>query len=139
MSELTVPPMPLIRTIRAYLSDAAFESLRLLRTPALSVPILAMPLIFYSFFGVDSDATSPSDNGTSGPTMTNSIFSRCAKVTSPAMSSAAIGKHPTSCAMPALPGAHTTRGFAGEASSARTSACSRPPEPTTRMELGNAA
>ena len=48
----TVPPMPLARTVRAYLSDAAFESLRLFRTPAFSIPILAMPLIFYSFFGV---------------------------------------------------------------------------------------
>jgi ABC-2 type transport system permease protein len=44
--------MPLARLVRAYLSDAAFESLRLLRTPAFSIPILAMPLIFYSFFGV---------------------------------------------------------------------------------------
>jgi ABC-2 type transport system permease protein len=53
MSEaVTVPPMPLSRTVRAYLSDAAFESLRLFRTPAFSIPILAMPLIFYSFFGV---------------------------------------------------------------------------------------
>jgi ABC-2 type transport system permease protein len=49
---VTVPPMPLARTLRAYLSDAAFESLRLLRTPAFSIPILAMPLIFYTFFGV---------------------------------------------------------------------------------------
>ena len=49
---LTVPPMPLSRTLRAYLSDAGFESLRLLRTPAFSIPILAMPLIFYTFFGV---------------------------------------------------------------------------------------
>jgi len=48
----TVPAMPLARTVRAYLSDAAFESLRLFRTPAFSIPILAMPLIFYSFFGV---------------------------------------------------------------------------------------
>jgi ABC-2 type transport system permease protein len=47
-----VPPMSIARTLRAYLSDAAFESLRLLRTPAFSIPILAMPLIFYSFFGV---------------------------------------------------------------------------------------
>lgn len=53
MSEaMTVPPMPLSRTVRAYLSDAGFESLRLLRTPAFSIPILAMPLIFYTFFGV---------------------------------------------------------------------------------------
>jgi len=47
-----VPAMPFSRVVRAYLSDAAFESLRLLRTPAFSIPILAMPLIFYSFFGV---------------------------------------------------------------------------------------
>ena len=47
-----VPPMPLSRTIGAYLSDARYESLRLLRTPAFSVPILAMPILFYSFFGV---------------------------------------------------------------------------------------
>lgn len=48
----TVPAMPFARIVRAYLSDATFESLRLLRTPAFSIPILAMPLIFYSFFGV---------------------------------------------------------------------------------------
>ncbi|HEX3700613.1 MAG TPA: ABC transporter permease [Phenylobacterium sp.] len=45
-------PMPLSRVARAYLSDAAYESLRLLRTPAFAIPILAMPLIFYSFFGI---------------------------------------------------------------------------------------
>ena len=49
---VAVPAMPFARTVRAYLSDAAFESLRLFRTPAFSIPILAMPLIFYSFFGV---------------------------------------------------------------------------------------
>jgi ABC-2 type transport system permease protein len=47
-----LPPMPLSRVVRAYLSDAAYESLRLLRTPAFSIPILAMPLIFYSIFGI---------------------------------------------------------------------------------------
>ncbi|MBS0361289.1 MAG: ABC transporter permease [Proteobacteria bacterium] len=47
-----VPPMSLARVIGAYLSDAKFESLRLLRTPAFSVPILAMPILFYTFFGV---------------------------------------------------------------------------------------
>lgn len=54
MSDETVslPPMPLSRLMRAYLSDAAFESLRLFRTPAFSIPILAMPLLFYTFFGV---------------------------------------------------------------------------------------
>jgi ABC-2 type transport system permease protein len=47
-----VPPMSLARVIGAYLSDAKFESLRLFRTPAFSVPILAMPILFYTFFGV---------------------------------------------------------------------------------------
>ncbi|HEY0435560.1 MAG TPA: ABC transporter permease [Phenylobacterium sp.] len=47
-----VPPMTFARTLRAYLTDAKYESLRLLRTPAFSVPILAMPILFYSFFGV---------------------------------------------------------------------------------------
>ena len=35
-------------------------------------------------------------------------------------------------AMPGLPGAHSTSGSCGERPSARTIACSRPPEPTTR-------
>jgi ABC-2 type transport system permease protein len=47
-----VPAMPLRRLVGAYLSDAKFESLRLFRTPAFSVPILAMPILFYTFFGV---------------------------------------------------------------------------------------
>ena len=47
-----VPQMTLGRLIAAYLSDAKYESLRLLRTPAFSVPILAMPILFYTFFGV---------------------------------------------------------------------------------------
>ena len=47
-----VPTMPLRRLIGAYVSDAKYESLRLLRTPAFSIPILAMPILFYTFFGV---------------------------------------------------------------------------------------
>lgn len=47
-----VPAMPLRRVVGAYLSDARYESLRLLRTPAFSIPILAMPILFYTFFGV---------------------------------------------------------------------------------------
>ncbi len=52
MTDVTVPAMPLGRVIGAYLSDARYESLRLLRTPAFSMPILAMPVLFYSFFGI---------------------------------------------------------------------------------------
>lgn len=47
-----VPAMPLSRLIGVYFSDAKYESLRLLRTPAFSIPILAMPILFYTFFGV---------------------------------------------------------------------------------------
>jgi ABC-2 type transport system permease protein len=46
------PKMPFSRVIGAYLSDAKYESLRLFRTPAFSIPILAMPILFYTFFGV---------------------------------------------------------------------------------------
>jgi ABC-2 type transport system permease protein len=44
--------MGLGRLVSAYLSDARYESLRLLRTPAFSMPILAMPILFYTLFGV---------------------------------------------------------------------------------------
>lgn len=59
------PPMPPGRVLRAYLSDARWESLRLLRTPAFSIPILAMPILFYLFFGVllaGSRAVGPAAN-----------------------------------------------------------------------------
>jgi ABC-2 type transport system permease protein len=52
MSDLTVPAMTFGRTLKAYISDAKYESLRLFRTPAFSMPILAMPILFYSFFGI---------------------------------------------------------------------------------------
>ncbi|HLZ75357.1 ABC transporter permease [Phenylobacterium sp.] len=48
----TGPKMTFARLIGAYLSDAKYESLRLLRTPAFAMPILAMPILFYTFFGV---------------------------------------------------------------------------------------
>jgi ABC-2 type transport system permease protein len=48
----SIPPMSPGRVLGAYLSDAKYESLRLLRTPAFSIPILAMPILFYTFFGV---------------------------------------------------------------------------------------
>jgi ABC-2 type transport system permease protein len=47
-----VPKMSFARLVGAYLSDAKYESIRLFRTPAFSIPILAMPVLFYSFFGV---------------------------------------------------------------------------------------
>ncbi|QSA97255.1 ABC transporter permease [Methylococcus sp. EFPC2] len=38
--------------LRIYLSEAAAELLRLLRTPSFSVPTLAFPLVFYVLFGI---------------------------------------------------------------------------------------
>ncbi len=52
MSALDVPAMSPRRLLRAYLSDARYESIRLFRTPSFSIPILAMPILMYSFFGV---------------------------------------------------------------------------------------
>lgn len=52
MSALDVPTMSPRRLFAAYLSDAKYESIRLFRTPAFSIPILAMPILMYSFFGV---------------------------------------------------------------------------------------
>ena len=37
---------------RAYLTEARFESLRLWRTPAFSLPVLLFPAMFYVLFGV---------------------------------------------------------------------------------------
>lgn len=52
MTEFALPRMSFGRLVAAYASDARHESLRLLRTPAFSIPILAMPILFYIFFGV---------------------------------------------------------------------------------------
>src|SRR3954469_20253085 len=78
-------------------------------------------------------STRPLTSGASGPTTTRSQLCSCASATRAETSSAATSKHTTlSRAMPALPGAATTCGDCGLRKSARTSACSRPPEPTTR-------
>src|SRR4051794_15787336 len=78
-------------------------------------------------------STRPLTSGASGPTTTRSHCCSCANATSPDTSSAATSKQETlSRAIPAFPGAATTSGDWGLRSNARTSACSRPPEPTTR-------
>ncbi len=62
-----VPQMSLARLLGAYLSDAKYESLRVLRTPAFSIPILAMPILFYTVFGALL-------NGRGGPALANQMF-----------------------------------------------------------------
>jgi ABC-2 type transport system permease protein len=44
--------MPTARVVRAYLTEAKYESLRLLRTPGFVLPTLLFPLMFYSLFGI---------------------------------------------------------------------------------------
>src|SRR3954454_747851 len=75
-------------------------------------------------------SASPATSGASGPTTTK--LQPCAASTSPWMS---VTGTSTSCAsrpIPGLPGAHSSSGCCGGRPSARTIACSRPPDPTTR-------
>lgn len=45
-------PMPPRRVILAYVSEAKYESLRMLRTPGFAIPFLSLPLALYLLFGV---------------------------------------------------------------------------------------
>jgi ABC-2 type transport system permease protein len=51
-STLSAAPMPAARLVRAYLSEWWHESVRVLRTPAMALPFLALPAPIYVFFGV---------------------------------------------------------------------------------------
>ena len=44
--------MPIRRVLRAYASEMKYEVLRMLRTPAFSIPFLVLPVPIYLFFGV---------------------------------------------------------------------------------------
>lgn len=37
---------------RAYLTEAKYESIRMLRSPSFGVPLISLPVVFYLFFGV---------------------------------------------------------------------------------------
>lgn len=52
MSLAALPAMSTRRLLGAFLTEAKFEFLRLLRTPAFSIPIVILPIFFYVFFGV---------------------------------------------------------------------------------------
>jgi ABC-2 type transport system permease protein len=51
-------PLPLARTLRAYLAEARFETLAALRTPGFALPFLLAPLGIYLLFGVVINANS---------------------------------------------------------------------------------
>ena len=44
--------MPAKRLFRAYLTEAKYETVRMLRTPAFAIPFPGMPVLLYLLFGV---------------------------------------------------------------------------------------
>jgi ABC-2 type transport system permease protein len=44
--------MPAGRLVRAYLTEAKYETVRMLRTPAFAIPFLGLPVLLYLLFGV---------------------------------------------------------------------------------------
>ena len=56
-------PLPLARTLRAYLAEAKLETLAALRTPGFAIPFIAVPVAIYLLFGVvivgNASANSP--------------------------------------------------------------------------------
>ena len=44
--------MPAGRMLRAYLTEAKYESVRMLRTPAFAIPFLGLPVMLFLLFGV---------------------------------------------------------------------------------------
>src|SRR5271167_587063 len=75
----------------------------------------------------------PASTALSGPITTRSAAISRASATCPATSVGAIGLSSASVAMPGLPGAQTSRVVSGDWSIFQARACSRPPDPTTRM------
>src|SRR5262245_51116957 len=47
----TPAALPMRRLLRAYLTEAKYETLRTLRAPAFAGPFLAIPIAMYLFFG----------------------------------------------------------------------------------------
>jgi ABC-2 type transport system permease protein len=70
---LPPPDMPIGRVVRAYLSEAGCELRHHLRTPAMSLPFLALPSLLYLFFGVLLAGASPEVRG--NPNLAAYIFS----------------------------------------------------------------
>ena len=96
------------------------------RAAACVGPNAAMP-------SADSASTRPSASGASGPTTTRSAASACASATCARTSLVPAAWQRATRAMPGLPGAAWTS-WPKEAQR-HASACSRAPEPTTRMRM----
>ncbi|OQC23994.1 MAG: hypothetical protein BWX71_01927 [Deltaproteobacteria bacterium ADurb.Bin072] len=79
----------------------------------------------------------PAARGASGPTTVRSKALSLAKRSRPAMSSAPMSMHTASPAIPPLPGAQNTSSTRGLAAIFQHSACSLPPDPTTRTLMAS--
>jgi len=66
-------PLPMSRMLRAYLTEAKYELLNALRTPAFAFPFIAIPVAIYLLFGV---VIVPGANSQSefGPGIANYLF-----------------------------------------------------------------
>ena len=80
-----------------------------------------------------SASARPASTALSGPMTTRSAAISFASATSAATSVAFTGRSSPCAAMPGLPGAHTSRVSSGDWAIFHASACSRPPDPTSRM------
>ena len=67
-------PLPIPRMLRAYLMEAKYETLNALRTPAIALPFIVIPVVIYLLFGVliAGDAGGESEFG---PGIANYLFS----------------------------------------------------------------
>ena len=83
-----------------------------------------------------SVSATPATSGTSGPTTTRSTPRVWHRSRRPSASSARTGWHSPRRAMPGFPGAAWSAASRGLWASFQASACSRPPEPTTRTLTG---
>src|SRR5215475_6702777 len=81
-------------------------------------------------------SATPATSGASGPITTRSVFSALASRVTSAGLAAVTWWTCASSAMPGLPGAACSAVTAGSRRSARTIACSRPPEPITSTRTG---
>src|SRR3984957_12075420 len=80
-----------------------------------------------------SASAKPASTALSGPITTRSAPISRASATCPATSVAATGRVSASAAMPGLPGAQTRQVSKGDWTIFQARACSRPPDPTSRM------
>jgi hypothetical protein len=66
-------PMAVGRVLRAYALEARYETLHALRTPAVGIPFLVLPVVVYLLFGVVM--VSPDVSAECGPAVANYLFS----------------------------------------------------------------